>query len=69
MLNTLKDTATGINFRYLLSQAIVKKLWVRGYITEEEMKRIDERNKISFGFVESNLTNGIGRDGEGEKVG
>jgi hypothetical protein len=40
------------NFQYYLARALLKKLWVKGLISEEEMKRIDERNKASFGFQE-----------------
>jgi hypothetical protein len=46
------ETIQTPNFKYLFALAILKKLWVGGYITEEEMKRIDERNKVSFGFTE-----------------
>jgi hypothetical protein len=34
--------------KYLFAQAIIKKLWVEGLITEDEMRRIDARNKDSF---------------------
>lgn len=34
--------------KYYFAQAIIKKLWVEGLITEDEMKRIDERNRDSF---------------------
>ncbi len=37
------------SIRYSLALAIVKKLWVAGLITADEMQRIDERNKASFG--------------------
>jgi hypothetical protein len=33
------------SIKYLLAVAITKKLWVAGYITDAERKRIDERNK------------------------
>jgi hypothetical protein len=36
------------DIRYYLALAIIKKLWVDGLITAEEMKRIDERNRASF---------------------
>lgn len=44
------------NFQHLLARAIVRKLWFENYISEEEMKGIDERNKISFGYIESTDT-------------
>jgi len=36
--------------RYELAKAIIKKLWVEGLITRDEMSRIDERNRKSFGI-------------------
>jgi hypothetical protein len=36
------------DIRYLLALAIVKKMWVAGLITEDEMNRINKRNKESF---------------------
>jgi len=36
--------------KYALAQAIIKKLWVEGLITRDEMARIDERNKKTFGI-------------------
>ena len=36
--------------KYALAKAIIKKLWVEGLITRDEMSRIDERNKKSFGI-------------------
>ena len=36
------------NIRYILSCAIVRKLWAQGLITEEELKKILEKNAKSF---------------------
>ena len=36
--------------KYALAKAITKKLWVEGLITRDEMSRIDERNKKTFGI-------------------
>ena len=38
-----------INVRYHIALAFIRKLWAIGLITEEEMHRIDARNKASFG--------------------
>jgi len=40
----------GNKIKYALAQAIIKKLWVEGLLTRDEMSRIDERNKKSFGI-------------------
>jgi hypothetical protein len=36
------------SIRYYLALALLRKLWADGLITEDEMRRIDERNKASF---------------------
>jgi len=38
----------GNKIKYALAKAIIKKLWVEGLITRDEMARIDERNKKTF---------------------
>ena len=42
------------DIRYLFALAIIKKLWVEGLITEDEMRRIDARNKVSFSIQKHN---------------
>ncbi len=32
----------------MLAKAIVEKLWLKGHITEEQKKKIDERNKAKI---------------------
>jgi len=36
------------DIRYTLASAIVRKLWAEGFITEEELKKILEKNAESF---------------------
>ena len=35
-------------FKLMLARAIVEKLWLKGHITEEQRKKIDERNKVKI---------------------
>lgn len=37
------------NIRYIIAHAFIRKLWADGLITEEEMLRINARNKVAFG--------------------
>lgn len=32
----------------MLAKAIVERLWLKGHITEEQKKRINERNKVKI---------------------
>ena len=36
------------SFVYALASAIIRQLWVKGLLTDDEYIRIDEKNKISF---------------------
>lgn len=36
------------NIKYHFARAILRQLWAAGWITEEEMKRIDARNAQTF---------------------
>ena len=35
-------------FKLMLAKAIVERLWLKGHITEEQKKKIDERNKVKI---------------------
>jgi hypothetical protein len=34
--------------KYEMAKSIIEYFWIKGWLTDEELERIDKRNRISF---------------------
>lgn len=43
-----EETVIANKNKYELAKSILEYFWIKGWLTDEELERIDKRNKISF---------------------